>query len=242
MSIDDVHTDMEMRFQECQTLAQDLTHSALSSWVTQIDTTRYDDAASRWLIVNTSPRERSGVIAVDTEVSAVMDSEGNVLPLQKSESGKTLVYLMNVPTLGYQTIYGTSSASAPMNSPVTCDPAEGTLENEYVHVNVHTDGSLTLTDKINHATYPHLAIFQDGADAGDEYNYSPLPHDQIITTENRQAQIEWLETGPLRAKLKISIVLPVPEELTPDRNCRSARLRLLPIVTWLTLDMHSPMI
>ena len=244
VSIDDVHTDMEMLFKEAHTLAQDITHSALSSWLTKIHTTRYDDAASRWVIVNTSPRERSGVIALETELSAVKDSEGNILPVQKSERGRTLVFLPKIPGLGYRTIYATDSASASprIDSPVTCDPAEGTLENENIHVKVHTDGSLTLTDKINRATYPHLAIFQDEADAGDEYNYSPPPHDQVITTENRQAQIEWLETGPLRAKLKISIALPLPEELTPDRNCRSARLRLLPIVTWLTLDMHSPMI
>ncbi len=51
------------------------------------------------------------------------------------------------------------------------DQAQNTIENAWIKLAIAADGSLTVIDKVNQASYPDLAIFEDGGDAGDTYNY-----------------------------------------------------------------------
>ena len=74
-----------------------------------------------------------------------------------------------------------------------------------------------LLDKRIKKSYTGLHIFEDGGDAGDEYNYSYPREDQIYTSENRKSNCSLIESGPLRACLKIEFQLKLPKALNKKR-------------------------
>ena len=177
----------------------------------------------------------------------IQDAAGRAIPSQAAASGGLRLLVSDVPALGYTTLYAgpASSASAEKAEPapaVIGDPASRMLENAFLKVTIATDGSLTVTDKANGATYENLAVFEDGSDAGDTYNFSPAPHDRIITSQGQPAEVRILETGPVAAVAEIRMVLQAPEMLAPDRQRRGAAVRDLPIVTRLTLEAGSPLL
>lgn len=249
VSIDDVHSDMEARNRASAAISGDLAARALADLAANIHTARRGDAARYWVVVNTALRPRcGGIVLPDLPPDFVIqDAAGRAIPSQAAASGGLRLLVSDVPALGYTTLYAgpASSASSEKAEPapaVIGDPASRTLENAFLKVTIATDGSLTVADKANGAIYENLAVFEDGSDAGDTYNFSPAPHDRIITSQGRPAQVSFLETGPVAAVAEIRMVLQAPEMLAPDRQRRGAAVRDLPIVTRLTLEAGSPLL
>ncbi len=248
VSIDDVHTDMEKRFEACRTLTEEIVRATLSTWAAQMDTTRYPEALARWVIVNSAPKERHGVVSIPAHLppgTTIVDEGGRPNPFQ-SAPDHLLLFVPDLPAMGYKVLYvvpeietrrGTVSVGA--DNGLVCHPEDRTIENEFIKVKIHPDGSLSLTDKIRQVTYPNVGTFEDGADAGDEYNYSPPRRDRIITTRGAPAVVQFVETGPIRAGVRIESILALPESLAADGR-RSVRVRPLPIVTWLIVEAHAP--
>ncbi|GJQ20143.1 MAG: glycosyl hydrolase [Bacteroidia bacterium] len=109
------------------------------------------------------------------------------------------------------------------------------LENKYLRIEVHPDGSWSLTDKTTGVRYGPLNSFEDSGDVGDEYNYSYPKHDTMVDSSGGNAKITVIEANPLRVSLKIGIVLRVPVSATPDEQGRSGELVDLPLTTTLML-------
>ena len=114
------------------------------------------------------------------------------------------------------------------------------LENRFLRVQALDNGALQITDKRSGQTFPALHVFEDGGDAGDEYNYSYPPEDRLLTSENLRARITLLEQGPLRAVLQIELDFPVPQHLAPSRQRRSDESATLPIRTRVILYHNQP--
>ncbi|MBN2387136.1 MAG: hypothetical protein JXB85_08950 [Anaerolineales bacterium] len=106
------------------------------------------------------------------------------------------------------------------------------IENEFLRAEAHKDGTLTLHDKRNGATCRGLNRFVDGGDCGDEYNYSPPAHDQLLPASFSGVRIQ---RGPVQQTLEVTLQLEIPTGLAPDRQRRAARTVTLPIVTRATL-------
>ena len=109
------------------------------------------------------------------------------------------------------------------------------IENEFFRVEASPqDGTLTVTDKRSGAVYPGLNRFVDGADAGDEYNYSPPAQDTLVA-----AQLVSLKV--LRSKLlptlEIACRLRLPARLAADRVSRAAEMVEMPITSRVTLAL-----
>jgi mannosylglycerate hydrolase len=97
------------------------------------------------------------------------------------------------------------------------------LENDLLEVEVDRDnGALTITDRRTGEIYSSLNVLVDGGDSGDTYTYSWPLGDREVSTRKVVPRIEWLETGPARATLRIAWTLRVPAALTDDRLSRSA--------------------
>ncbi|MDK2798899.1 MAG: 2-O-(6-phospho-alpha-D-mannosyl)-D-glycerate hydrolase [Clostridiales bacterium] len=246
VSIDDVHTDMEERFKASHALSSGLTHHALNVLISNINTKTYDNALSTLVVANTLLEDREGIIAIKDNIQqryGIKDDMGNYLPYQKDESGITKIYVDNIPALGYKTIFFVPEEEKQTAVDyVKTDTIKKFIENQFLKVSINDDGSLDIEDKRTKTLYPNMGIFEDGADAGDEYNYSYPQQDIVITSKDKKATVHFVETGPLRACVRIEIMLEVPEALSPDRKTRSEKRRKLPIVTWITLDQHSPVL
>src|SRR5687768_14181797 len=99
------------------------------------------------------------------------------------------------------------------------------LENELLAVLVEPDdGSLTVVDQRTGHRYEGLNFFEDGGDAGDEYNYSWPLGDLRFSTRGVRPSMTWLEVGPARATLRITWDWELPEGLTEDRLSRSSKM------------------
>ncbi|MCA1569360.1 MAG: hypothetical protein LC798_03355 [Chloroflexi bacterium] len=101
----------------------------------------------------------------------------------------------------------------------------GRMETDQLSVQVdQRNGSLTVVDLASGERYPDVNVFEDGGDAGDEYNYAWPIGDALFSTRDLRPSLTWLETGPSRATLRISWDWRLPVGLTDDRRSRSATL------------------
>ncbi len=111
------------------------------------------------------------------------------------------------------------------------------IGNDFYEVEALSDGTISLIDKQSGKTYQGLNCFQDGADCGDEYNYSPPPGDQIFSSRLKKVH---LVRGPVQQSLELELELTVPESLSTDRQSRSRKTVVLPIKSVVRLTTGLP--
>ncbi|MCU0484731.1 MAG: glycosyl hydrolase-related protein [Anaerolineales bacterium] len=112
------------------------------------------------------------------------------------------------------------------------------IENEFLRIEANPqDGTLTLTDRRTGAEYPGLNRFEDGGDAGDEYNYCPPVKDKLIT-----ARLVSVKASPqaLPAVLEIHLSLLLPKSLAVERNSRSTEMVEIPVLSRVSLAPGVP--
>lgn len=114
------------------------------------------------------------------------------------------------------------------------------LENDYIKIKILDNGSIQLLDKRTQNQFYGFHIFEDGGDAGDCYNYSYPPEDKIVTSENSNAKIRVIETGPLRGAIEINLKIILPESLDTERKRRMNKTISLPITTIVYLYYDQP--
>ncbi len=116
------------------------------------------------------------------------------------------------------------------------DSGDDYLENQFIRVSVDGNGSFYVTDKTTGYQYGPLGYFEDGADAGDEYNYSPPDNDRVLSsTESARVTIHLMD-GQYRKGLQVRGTWDLPASLTEDENGRIKETERIPfsITAWLT--------
>jgi alpha-mannosidase len=178
-----------------------------------------------------------------------------------STSSRLSVVVPDVPGLGYRTLWIRPRVMAPklpvqLNSlfkallplnklPFVQRLAARTrhprppyrIESDLFVVEAQTDGTITLQDKRNHRVYTGLNRFMDGADCGDEYNYSPIENDLLTSAQLKGASIS---RGPIQQSLELEMQLTIPVALTQDRKSRSREKVVIPIKTSVNLNRGVP--
>ena len=253
VSIDDVYTDMLERYAQSERILRDELESALRGLTAQVNTASLSAAAlsvaRAYVIFNTLPFERDGLIFIASGLSEnlyFVDEKNNRLESAALRNGYR-VQVKGIPSLGYKTIFAVHGKDAQVHeSALSQNTREPVLENKFIRVKIHENGSISILDKGTGKTYSDLLIFEDGADCGDEYNYSPLPGETVFNTRGAKAKISALENNALRQSYKIELTMELPAGLAEGNNTghksRSSRTRELPIATWLSLDSDSPFI
>jgi alpha-mannosidase len=116
--------------------------------------------------------------------------------------------LKDIPALGYQT-FVVEEVEEGLQKRVEAG-TQTFIENKHVKVEF-TDGNVTLTQKETGIEIPQLMRFENGADAGDSYDFSPLEGDESIFLEN--GELISVETGELSQKLMVKHEAQVPGNL-----------------------------
>ncbi len=117
-----------------------------------------------------------------------------------------------------------------------------TLENEFLKVYAESNGTLTMTDKVNGRTVRGLLEFEDTGDSGDYWAHYKPTENRLIYSAGQPAEIWMEENGDLSATLAVRIELRVPKTVDfPDRalsGCgrRSVEETVITIVSRLTLE------
>ena len=89
-------------------------------------------------------------------------------------------------------------------------PGPRSIENEYLHITAESDGSLTMIDKCSGRIFSGLNVLASSGDIGDSTLYLPPMEDSTLFSSGFNAGIEIVESGPLRASLKITWKMEIP--------------------------------
>ncbi|MCP3740017.1 alpha-mannosidase [Rossellomorea sp. BNER] len=156
-----------------------------------------------------------------------------------------------LPQLGYQTYFLTESQSTNSGGSLLKD--ERTLENQFVQVVIHDNGSYTLKDKQTGKIYDKLGIYENTSDIGNEYMFKKPASETPLTTEHLRAEIRVIEDSSIRSSIEIKHVWEIPKETGsafeeekhhlvwhPDRNAaRSNTKTTLEMVTNVMLETNA---
>lgn len=91
-------------------------------------------------------------------------------------------------------------------------PEKMYMENDFLIVNIHENGTVDLTEKASGKVYRNLLLLEDNVDVGTAYNYYENDGKQILTSEKVKAKVITLDDTYLSQTRQISYKLPL------DRN------------------------
>ncbi len=269
-AVDAVHREGEVRYNSAIELARDITDNSLQNIASRIDTRRFiGEGESALVLFNPSDLERTEVVKVriDPEIPgrddadwqmdqghnkkganagwALRDDQGREIPLQAlkndEEGCQIAVCCEAIPPLGYKAFSLLSAAEPDFSlSGRIANERKHLLENAFLRVKVHANGSLTILDKRNGAVFKDQNLFEDTADHGDTYNYDPLKGDRPMTTRRAKGRVILKENGPLLASYEVHTEMVLPEGLTADRRARRKKRVRLPVRVRITLTQDSP--
>ncbi len=267
-SIDDVHKDAEIKYDEILKKANLYLESILSSLSNNVELS-CNGKENGFILFNASQYNQKGIIKTVIEVPESLDSfyisglNGEIIPYQvsKKEGNKWEVYLWaeNVSPLGFTPYWFVSAekeasfrgASAKRNLDKTgtlqrtisntlkINKENKSIENSFVRVVINTDGSFNITDKVSKKTYRNLNYFKDEGDRGDLYTASCIK-DNVVRSLRKKATIKLVKEGPLVACFKVELNLLLPDELKVNRRERSKKLKRYKIICYIELKADSP--
>lgn len=261
-SVDSVHRENEAGFGEVEQLGTTLARNSYRALMQHIDRTAQPGVP--FVLYNPMARTRTETATLDLQFEAddetakafhLVTADGDNVPIQvlsrttlmekEVNSTKTLQHVRaavqaDVPGCGYRVLYalsGSAETPAAIKNPVRA--LDQGMENDLLRVEIRDDGTLDVLDKRTGRQFQGLGYLQDDEDAGDEYDYSPAPQSERITTVGEPAEIRQVYAGPLQVTYEIRRTLDLPASLTPDRRGRSeARVRC-PVTSTVTLRANS---
>jgi alpha-mannosidase len=166
-----------------------------------------------------------------------------------AKRAKLSFFAEEIPSFGYKTFYLVPGEQvAEENGQSLGTRVE--MENEYVHLQFHEDGSYDLTHKDTGETFYRLGIYEDTGDIGNEYMYKEAKGHAVITTKDLPARFNFLEQNTLRTVLEFTHTLSIPvsadDRLELERNRliwhkereagRSSDMTIISLQTVVTLD------
>lgn len=263
-SIDAVHREMVNRFDTVRQVGELIVRDGLRAVGNRVQTKAGGQVP--FIVFNPLPCERTGIVTGTIELDLSKEQwESFVL---RDETGREVPYVTvhrwerrrvevlrdrkereveiqfiadNVPATGYKTFFVTEGKPARSQSKKLKATASS-FENEFYRIKIEANGTLRLKDKHKGITYSDLLLFEDGADAGDEYNFSPLPGSKAVTSSGARSRVSIARQGAGFVTYCIKLRLKVPESLSPDRAQRSHVSVSLPIASYVTCRVDSPRI
>ncbi|VGO15636.1 Mannosylglycerate hydrolase [Pontiella desulfatans] len=203
-SADRVHQDNENRFMRILDAANELRRRGLNHLVQRIDRKGMDSDGYILTVANTLPYERAEMVeaelhpllddgfesfslidekgkAIDFELLAT--GEGNRclftpcnLPGQKRVHNHRIRFRLAVPAGGYRTLRLYRNAKeAEVASTLRPAPQGWVMQNEFMRVVVGADGQVDLLDSETGIESPDIFGFEDVADVGESYWFTPDP-------------------------------------------------------------------
>ncbi|WP_030186568.1 alpha-mannosidase [Streptomyces violaceorubidus] len=157
------------------------------------------------------------------------------------EARATALVPVTVPASGLASFrVGPSEGSAAPVAPAPASATARTLSNHLVEAVIVADGTLDVTGA-DGTVLRGVGRLVDGGDRGDSYNYAPPAHDTLVSRPT-QVTVEPLESGPLRARTRVTRVYEWPAALSDDRDLRDARTVPTPVETLVEVRAGEPFV
>lgn len=235
---DKVHRAIADRF----FLAEDRTDNLIQFYKRKIvDAMPTDRALDKLTIFNTLPYDRTevatGEIITKMKQFALVDEQGRKIPFEVMgteivDAGLidrqivhygdydpfvkyTVALRDTIPAMGYKA-YLVVPAGETLTVTRPVSPEAPVMENCWYKITIQPNGALTVEDKASGERYENVLLVEDGSDDGDEYDYSPLEQDFVLTSRDVKAQTQVQNFRHLTTA-EISFAMPVPKDLDSRR-------------------------
>ncbi|WES69853.1 mannosylglycerate hydrolase [Superficieibacter sp. HKU1] len=253
---DKVHREIMARFW----LAEDMADNLICFYMRKIVDNMPQQAGDKLTLFNLMPWPRDEVINTTIRLRAsqfcLLDGEGNAVPYyirdrREIDPGlvdRQIVHYGNydpfmeydiqlrqvLPAMGYLTLHiVTGEGSQPLPA---ITHHEALLENDYWRISFNDDGTLRMADKESGLVYDRVLEFEDGSDDGDEYDYSPLRKDWLLTSAAATHRIEVThDVWQSRATVHSKMAVPLNLAERSAGECSGS----LEFATTVTLSQHS---
>ena len=143
-----------------------------------------------------------------------------------------------IPALGYTTL-SVKSVPPERTTRYPDEPAMATtassMANEFLSVQIESNGTLTVTDKKTGRVFPQLLTFEERADIGDGWYHGVAVNDQIFVSTACRADVALVHNGPMLTTFRIRMTMAVPEDFKFDSMSRSDRFTDLVIDSLVSL-------
>lgn len=156
---------------------------------------------------------------------------GNYDPFYKY----TIHFKDTIPAMGYKTYFIVNKENVMGKSLREVS----FIETDYYLVTVNKNGTLKIHDKQNNIEYDKVLLLENGGDDGDEYDYSPLPNEELIYSSNVVAQTK-LYQNSFEGQIEIKVSLVVPSDL--EARKRGKRNSTVDVTWKVTVPNYKPVI
>jgi mannosylglycerate hydrolase len=194
-------------------------------------------AFSRWTAQGPGHSRRVQVVAEDISEGCFPYPSGSALRTTR------MLVEARIPALGYETVRLLKGIQDGPHLPVVAAGETAELvwmENEFCRVEATRNGQLSLIHRRSGRRWEGLGLFESSADAGDTYNFSPLPDTQPILGLVG-ARVSLIQKGPLQAAISVQGSLKLPLGLSRDRRSRSRRMVARPVHLVVALTVRNPL-
>jgi mannosylglycerate hydrolase len=253
---DATHKEMVMRYEFAQQIGETVQKAAIEDLINHIKF--QEDKGTPLVVVNTLGQKRKNLAEATLHLTSnqftIVDSNGNEVPYQIIETKEEnlndkqieigvkntdqfvittkIKFAAEVDGFGFTTYY--VKEKAPMSYPFADVYQNGTFGNEFLEVNINQNGSLTIKERQTGAIFEELNVYEEGGNAGDEYDFSPPREDVIITTKESTPEISVVHNGPIFATVKISYQMEFPVDT--DVFSRTAEMKPSTIESYVTVN------
>ncbi|MDD3419981.1 MAG: glycoside hydrolase family 38 C-terminal domain-containing protein [Candidatus Gastranaerophilales bacterium] len=237
-SVDSVHQEMETRFAKINQLLTAVKEKSIES----------HKKGDKIIVFNSSGFEYEGNIEIKT-TQKLPKAKGfelikketlfppniihNIHQIPVSEDLTTiytyLAKVKNIKPLGYS--QSTPTLGTDLKSDIN------TIENSFLKIELTKQGQLNITDKKSNKTYPNMLYFEDRADIGDTYNFSPIIGDRGLKAEFVKSRL--LFDTPIRKTIEANYKISIPKNSDKKRSKKTITHNLK---VQITLDADSPLL
>ena len=124
-----------------------------------------------------------------------------------------VVLPLRIPASGYTTLT-VRRAQPHQTTRYSATPglatSERSMENEFLAINVESNGSLTILDKRTNEFYSRLLTFEDCADIGDGWFWGEAINDQIFVSTASPAEVWRIHDGPDSCAFGVRVRMSIP--------------------------------
>ena len=146
---------------------------------------------------------------MELPVFVLKDSEGNVVEAKVEDMGTAFDYLLpddrfrqpymarqvrvtfeakDVPAMGYSVYHLQETETKQADNTKSLITGSNTMENQNIRVEIHEDGSYTLTNLKTGRVYSQIGYYEDTGDIGNEYIMCRIQTDKLLQQRNKAAK------------------------------------------------------
>ncbi|MEN8192566.1 MAG: glycoside hydrolase family 38 C-terminal domain-containing protein [Bacteroidota bacterium] len=236
--LDQIEKDVHHRLDQCRSISNGIFARSLQAIQLRIDNSDLKDNEIALTVFNPSPFERNEIVTTVFDLplnnfknytiidgttgkeivfqeesryehAAIVRHLGDATMEMPSLRVHAHVQLDNLPPLGYKTfVIRPTDEFEWHHKSLICD--NNRMENDFISVNINTNGTLDITDKQTGSKYPGLHFFADNGEAGHAWRHIPPANDRVITSLNSTPNIELIQNGPNLVRFAVTHNLQIP--------------------------------